>query len=129
MLKAGEVEWGSKATALGISLGGIIFLGPYLGSEDSMTIAIAASAPPLAQVSQIFSTRQSPSLFWPLSAIDSYFPLIVAYSNYFTLDKHNSGVWDMPSAMTTSKSSGLSISWFFSSFCFACAVIVPGFDG
>jgi hypothetical protein len=23
----------------------------------------------------------------------------------------------------------LSISWFFSSFCFACAVIVPGFDG
>jgi len=54
VLKAGEVEWGSKATALGISLGGIIFLGPYLGSEDFMTTAIAASAPPLAQVSQIF---------------------------------------------------------------------------
>ncbi|KAH8964720.1 hypothetical protein BDL97_04G081800 [Sphagnum fallax] len=50
VLKAGEVEWGSKATALGISLGGIIFLGPYLGSEDFMTIAIAASAPPLAQM-------------------------------------------------------------------------------
>jgi uncharacterized membrane protein len=100
-----------------------------LGSEDFMTLAIAASAPPLAQVSQIFSTRQWPSLFWPLSAIDSYFSLIVAYSNCFTLHKHNSGVWDMPPAMTTSKSSGLSISWFFSSFYFACAVIVPGFDG
>jgi hypothetical protein len=50
VLKAGEVEWGSKATALGISLGGIIFLGPYLGSEDFMTTAIAASAPPLAQM-------------------------------------------------------------------------------
>jgi hypothetical protein len=52
------VEWGSKATALVISLGGLIFLGPYLGSGDFLAVEIAASAPPLAQVSQIFSTRQ-----------------------------------------------------------------------